>query len=194
LASQLSLGYYINESVGLLLLPGYSVHKTDHSRFEESIKARGGAITSDPSYQLSMHTDKWKLIKLMAGGFFVTPLTESSKLALVTKLTAGVCKTELPGYSYSEISMNGMYHSYASQKNTPLPWTFCYQVSVGLKYKLKDKLHLLFDLNSFNSTPSKEGTFYYIPQSTIGQPTFEQKNVKYKLAELNTLVGIGIDF
>jgi hypothetical protein len=192
LAGQLSLGYYINESVGVLLLPGYSVHKTDHSRFEESIKANNA---NDPSYQLSMQTDKWKLIKLMAGGFFVTPLTGSSQLALVTKLTAGVCKTDFPGYSYSDIGMNGMYRSWTSQKSIALPWTFCYQVSVGLKYKLKDHLHLLFDINSFNSTPSKERTFFSQPTSTIGgPPTTVQKNVKYKLAELNTLVGIGFDF
>jgi len=193
LAGQLSLGYYLNESFGVLLLPGYSVHKTDHSKFEESLK---GTHTSDPSYQVSIKTDRWKLIKLMAGGFFVTPLTESSKLALVTKLTAGVCKTDLPGYSYSEIAMNGGFRSWATQGKVSLPWAFCYQVSVGLKYKLKDKLHVLFDINSFNSTPQKEQTIYTFSTTPLGAPvlTPEKKMVKYKLAELNTLVGIGFDF
>lgn len=193
LAGQLSLGYYINESFGLLLLPGYSVHKTDYSKFKESLKANHA---NDPSYQVSVRTDKWKLIKLMAGGFFVTPLTESSRLALVTKLTAGVCKTDLPGYSYSDISNNGMAHSWATQGKVSLPWAFCYQVSVGLKYKLKDKLHVLFDINSFNSTPQKEQTFFTLSSSPLGVPQLnpEQKMVKCKLAELNTLVGIGFDF
>jgi hypothetical protein len=98
--------------------------------------------------------------------FFVTPLNESSKLAVVTKLTAGVCKTDFPGYSYSDISNNGMNRSSTSQKKISLPWTFCYQVSVGLKYKLKNNLHLLFDINSFNSTPSKEMTFFLFPHIT----------------------------
>ena len=194
LAAQLSLGYKINESFGIILLPGYSVHKQDPSSRVESIKDSHSAAASDPTYRLNLRANKWKLTKLMAGGFFVTPLTESSKLALVTKLAAGVCKTDIPGYTYTETYNNGFVLNYFSQGNIKLPWTFCYQVSVGLKYKLKDNIHLLFDINSFNSTPTKDITYYRALPTSAGPSVGQQINVKYKLAELNTLVGIGFDF
>ena len=197
LAAQLALGYYINRSVGILLLSGYSVHKQNTSGYRDYIKS--SFETAYPGFVMNnvdVHTNSWKLTKLMAGGFFVTPLTESSTLALITKITAGVCKTAIPGYRYgyavyfSSMPSSGM----TSQQDIKLPWTFCYQVSVGLKYKLKENLHVILDINSFNSTPSKEKTFLTSPPTTIGQPAMERKNVKYKIGELNTLLGIGFDF
>jgi hypothetical protein len=62
---------------------------------------------------------------------------------------------------------------------------------MGLKYKLKNKLHLLLDINSFNSTPQKETTFSSSPVSSVPPQTYK---MKYKLAEVNALAGIGISF
>ena len=200
LAAQFSLGYYINKSVGVLLLPGYSVHKQDHTGYENYTKTTlSGSSPGSSIANLDVHTNKWKLTKLMAGGFFVTPLTESSTFSLITKITAGVCKTAIPGYKFtytitsaSSPSLPG--YAMSEMSDIKLPWTFCYQVSVGVKYKLKDNLHVLFDINSFNSTPSKEWTFFLTPPISSGPPVTEKKTVKYKLVELNTLVGIGFDF
>lgn len=198
-AAQLSLGYYLNKSAGILLLPGYSEHKQDPSGYEDYIKSTlsgpspGTTITS-----LHVSTNKWKLKKLMAGGFFVTPLTASSTLELITKVAAGACKTAVPGYKYtyqitysSSPTLPG--YGMATQQDIKLGWAFCYQVSVGLKYKLKDKLYMSLDVTSFNSTPSKDWTFYVSPPISSGPAVTEQKTIKYKLGELNALVGIGID-
>jgi hypothetical protein len=193
LAAQLSLGYYINKSIGLLLLPGYSVHKQDPSGYNENIRSHW-TPTAIRNNTINATTNSWMLMKLMAGGFLVTPLTESSELVLVTKFTAGVCKTDVPGYSYTLSDSSGKVFSFASYEKTSLPWTFCYQISVGLKYKLNNNLHLLFDISSFNAEPKKE-IWYSRPLPASAGPSIPQQiKVKYKLAEVNALAGIGIDF
>jgi hypothetical protein len=53
---------------------------------------------------------------------------------------------------------------------------------------LTGKLHVLLDVNSFNGTPQKK---YDLVNPVSGQ---NSEKVKYKLAEVNALLGIGISF
>jgi hypothetical protein len=193
LSAQISLGYYLNESFGLLLMPGYSVHAQDASGYEEYMKLQyisSGRLTS----RVDVETQSWKIVKLMAGGFLVTPLTSAKDLVLLTKLTTGVCKTAVPEYSYQAYDHNGMMYPGGKTGETSLSWAFCYQVSAGLKYKLNNKLHLLIDVNSFNATPHKEYTFNPPPLPNGDLPPPRTEKVKFKLAEVNLLAGIGFQF
>lgn len=189
---QAAVGFHINESFGVLLMPGYSIHKQDKSGYEEFIRQSVTSQGGPPPDMVDVNTQRWKILKLMAGGFLVTPLTFKEDLVLQTKLVAGACKTAVPGYSYTYISQGGMERVRASAGKTGLNWAFCYQVSLGIKYKLNDKLHVLLDVNSFNATAKKEYTFT-IPPFPNPVPS-RTENVKYRLAEVNLMAGIGVSF
>jgi len=193
LNTQLTIGYSLNDNFGLLFSPAYSVHAQDAQGYKDFVKASvygaGVTTTSDPT----LEAKSWQLLKLMAGGFMVTPLTAENKLVLVTKVAIGACKTAIPEYSFKGHGQGITTYSGKFNK-TSLPWAFAYQISMGLKYKLKDKMHLLFDVNSFNSTPQKEVTYARPLPTSAGPSTPQQIKVKYKLAEVNALVGVGIDF
>lgn len=192
LSSQFSLGYYLKENAGALFSWGSGFHPQAKSAYENYLQAIYTMPGASP-VKVDADAKSWKIIKLMAGGFLITPLNTEETLALVTKITAGACKTAVPAYSYKTYDQSGALYNSGSSDKTSLAWAFCYQVSMGLKYKLNDKLHLLLDVNSFNSTPKKEYTYNPNPASS-GPPQQEQKNIKYKLAEVNALIGIGIGF
>jgi hypothetical protein len=188
--AQVSLGYYLNESFGILLLPSYSVHVQDRSglqAFMKEVYLSMGLRTS----RVDVDPQSWKIVKLMAGGFFVTPLTAAEDLVLQTKLTAGACKTAIPALSYTGYDADNEMPYPGKMGKTSLSWAFCYQVSVGLKYNLNNKLHLLLDVNSFNATPKKD---YFFTSADPRTPDPGQQTVKYKLAEVNALVGVGLSF
>jgi hypothetical protein len=188
---QATMGYYINESFGVLFSPGYSIHAQDGSGYEEfltqTVVAYGGMMPTISSVEAK----SWNILKLMAGGFMVTPLTMEEDLELNTRILLGACKTAVPGYTFSGRDQAGMPYGGTMDK-VSLPWAFCYQVGLGLKYKLNDKLHVLFDVNSFNATAQREYT-YTFPFSPNPVPPITEK-VKYKLAEVNLMAGIGINF
>jgi hypothetical protein len=188
LAAQLSLGYYINESVGLLLLPSFTIHSQDPSGYEEALRKTYSILSGNQNMpsRIEVKAKSWKIAKLMVGGFFITSLTSASELSLITKLTVGVCKTNMPEYSYTTYDQAGMLSGTGVQNKTSLPLAFCYQVSVGLKYKLGNQLYLLFDVNSFNSNLKKD--------FNANTPIQTIRTAKYKVAEVNVLAGIGINF
>ena len=193
LSIQALVGYHLNETAGLLFLSGYSEHAQKASGFDEYLKQSilsAGLATS----KVDVKTTSWKIVKLMAGGFLNTPLTSEKDLVLVTKVTVGACKTAVPEYSFKGYVTDGVTTFSGTFNKTSLSWAFCYQVNMGLKYKLNDKLHLLLDVNSFNATPQKEYTFNPPPNPNGPQSPMRQQKVKYKMAKLNTLVGIGFDF
>jgi hypothetical protein len=193
LSLQASLGYHLSKTAGLLFLSGYSEHAQEASGYKEYMKQvilSAGLITNN----VDVKTTSWKIVKLMAGGFLNTPLTSDEDLVLVTKVTVGACKTAIPEYSFKGYVTDGITTFGGTFNKTSLSWAFCYQVSMGLKYKLNNRLHLLLDVNSFNATAKKEYTFDP-PPSPNGTPNgITYQKVKYKLAELNALVGIGVNF
>jgi hypothetical protein len=151
----LSAGYHINESVGLLLLGGYSINQQDEEAYEQYIKSNVSNSNS-----IAVDAKSWKIAKVMAGGFFVTSLTSSSDLVLRTKLTAGACKTAVPQLEYVVTGQGSglLWRNYVHQAKLSLPWSFCYQVSIGLKYKLNKKLYALFNISSLMQRLKKNTT------------------------------------
>lgn len=187
IAVNLSLGYYLNGSVGLLLSSGYSTYAQDWSGYHRYLKS----LPNTNIYpNVEVDAANWKVIKIMGGGFFVTSLTSNDKLNLLTKLTAGVCKTAVPELNFTAYKEDGEVLNRSAWNKTDLSWTLCYQVSVGLQYKLTNKLNLLLDINSFNATPHKEYTFenYLVYGGRMTQTK------KYKISTVNAMAGIALNF
>jgi hypothetical protein len=202
LGFNLSMGYHINESLGLLVLGGYSINPQDEKAYKQYIQSKVSNINS-----ITVDAKNWNIAKLMAGGFFVTPLTADSALVLRTKLTVGVCKTAVPEFEYAYTSQNrldtilgapaGWYAQGGRQGKVSLPWSFCYQVSVGLKFKLNKNLYALFDISSFNATAEGDymfyipGTFSTSTGGTIVAPPPPSKT-KFKLGSVNAQAGVAL--
>jgi hypothetical protein len=189
LAAHLSLGYYINRSVGVLVSTGYSIHPQDEEGHKQNIERILPGLTVT-----ELDAKSWKTVKLMAGGFVVTPLTSEGELVLLTKLTAGVSKTAVPQISYYGVARDGSYTSSDNDAKMSLPWSFCYQVSLALEYKLTQNMYALLDISSFNTTAQKKYTYIVDPNPrTPDQQVVTVKN-KYKQGTVNALAGIGFRF
>lgn len=186
MSANVTLGYYLKENAGLLLTGGYSTNKQKPEGYSEYFK-RNYYVNAT---EVDVTTSSWKIMKVMAGGFLVTPLTED-KLNLVTKISAGICKTAVPKYSYRAYNGTGPAFAGGAQGEDKLPATFCYQISLGLQYKLNERLHLLFDINSFNATATQAGP------AQMGTPLSPLPTIpdhKYKLGTVNALIGVGLSF
>jgi hypothetical protein len=189
LAAHLSVGYYLNRSVGLLISSGYSVHPQDEEGHKDNIERILPGLTVT-----ELDAKSWKTVKLMAGGFVVTPLTSEGELVLLTKLTAGVSKTAVPQISYYGVARDGTYPSSDNDAKMTLPWSFCYQVSLALEYKLSQNLYVLLDINSFNTTAKKKFVYHVDPNPASPDPQIVTVKNKYKQATVNTMAGIGLRF
>lgn len=194
LVANVTVGYYINSSIGVLIMGGYSENKQDPSSYEDYLR----------NYWLSGYnninaeTNKWKVKKVMGGVFWITPLTSSSNIKLLTKLAAGICKTAIPGYSYEASSRypSGSMYAEGYQGKTALKTSFCYQVSVEGQYKLNNKLYALLEINSFNATPEKTMTYTTnepLPTSTGISYRVRTEKRAFKLGSVNILAGIGVN-
>jgi hypothetical protein len=188
LAAHLSVGYYLNKSVGLLLSSGYTVHPQDKDHFRREIESSIPGVTLT-HFELK----NWKTVKLMGGGFVVTPLTSEGELVLLAKLTAGVSKFDIPKREFWGSNQDGTSTISSIDNGGSLPWSFCYQVSLALEYKLNRSLYALLDINSFNTTAKKEFNYTIIPGSGIPPTAMTIKN-KYKQATVNAMLGIGVRF
>jgi hypothetical protein len=184
------LGYYLKENAGLLLTAGYSSNKQK----PDGYSAYAQNLWYSNTARVDAETNSWKILKVMAGGFLVTPLAED-KLNLITKLSAGICKTDIPAYGWTAYSLStGTAIAMHSQDKEKLAAAFCYQISLGLQYKLNERLHLLVDINSFNATAQKDITFTTgSPISSMPGPT-TTVNRKFKLGSVNALLGLGLSF
>jgi hypothetical protein len=179
IAANATFGKYLKENIGFLLTVGYSINKQKPKGLEEYMEGKYPA-----GAEVDVTTKSWKILKVMAGGFLVTPLAED-KLNLVTKLSGGICSAIIPEYSWH--ATNTGYSSYekGGVGKVRLPVTFCYQISLGLQYKMNEKASLLFDINSFNATATNKGG-----QTSGGQ----LPDRKCKLGTVNALVGVGLNF
>lgn len=186
LAANVTAGFYLKENFGLLLTGGYSVNKQTEEGYRDFMSKNPSSSLS----QVYVNTNKWKMYKLMAGGFFVTPLVDD-KLNLVTKLSAGICKTAIPSYDWAITGTGGLAYSGGRVDKEKLPATFCYQVSLGLQYKLTPRVHVLFDVNSFNAAVKKEYTVYTTPSIPASGTTVTRR---YKFGSVNALLGLGVSF
>jgi len=192
LGANLSIGYHINESVGLLLSGGYSINTQNEKAYADNFKSNNSDLDA-----VSVDAKSWKILKVMAGGFFVTPLTSDEDLVLRTKLTAGVCKTAVPEFNYGYMgeSQGSPWRGAAHQEKTSLPWSFCYQVSIGLKYSLNKKLFALFDISSFNATAEKQYIFMSPGAPVLGSGPVvytSPSTKKFRMGSVNAQAGVGI--
>lgn len=187
LAAHLSLGYYLTQHVGVLLTAGLSSHAQDKDAFRKYIESNVPGVTLT-----RFDTKNWKTVKLMGGGFFVTPLAPEGKLELLTKLTAGVSHFDIPKREFWGSSPDGRTTVSSVDNGGSLPWSFCYQVSLALEYKLNSSLYVLLDINSFNTTAKKEFTYTGIPN--IGPAIVTTIEDKYKQATVNAMAGVGMRF
>jgi hypothetical protein len=179
IATNATFGFHIKENVGWLLTVGYNLNKQKPEGLEEYIAGYYYPAGAD----VDVTTKSWKILKVMAGGFLITPLTED-KLNLVTKLSAGICSAIIPEYSWHAKNVGTSYANGGVGK-VRLPVTFCYQISLGLQYKMNKKAYLLFDINSFNATATNKGG-----QTSGGQ----LPDRKCKMGSVNALVGVGFNF
>jgi hypothetical protein len=189
LGAHLSVGYYLNKSAGVLFSSGYTVHPQDEDAYRDYFEGVFNNIVVT-----HVETQKWKTVKMMAGGFLITPITSESELVLLTKLSAGVSKTAIPKSNWSGSYLSGGYIGGGNYTKTPLPWSFCYQVSVALNYSFSRNWYVLLDISSFNTTAKKEFTYTIDPGSPGGPGTVMTIRNKYKQATVNALVGIGVRF
>jgi hypothetical protein len=200
LAANVTVGYYLNSSIGVLVTGGYSENKQDPSSYEDYLRRYWLTGYSNVNAQ----TNKWKVKKVMGGIFWITPLTSSSKIKLLTKLAAGICKTAVPGFSYKASSIyspgslpSGSMYAEGYQGKMTLKTSFCYQVSVEGQYKLNNRLYALLDISSFNAAPQKTITYMTnepVPIGTGISYRYRTEKRTFKLSSINVLAGIGLNF
>jgi hypothetical protein len=189
LAAHLSIGYYLRENAGVLLSTGLSSHPQDQDAFRKQIESGLSGVTLT-----HLELKNWKTVKLMGGGFVVTPLTSEGELVLLTKLTAGVSQITIPKREFWGSNQDGTTTIRSVANDGSLPWSFCYQVSLSLQYKLNRSLYALLDINSFNTTAKREFTFTFDPNSPPSPGQTVVVKYKYKQATVNALLGIGVRF
>lgn len=186
-SADILLKYQFNKSWGASLLIGGSINEQDKVWLRNYIKQSG---TDD--LIVSVEADSWKAYKVMAGIYYSLPFSNGSRFSLKPMISAGIAKTNVPGfrYGYYYPDITGSHVAIIKEKDN-LPVTFCYRISLALDYAISKKVFLLFDANYCNASPGKE-YLYFInwPQST------ESASAKkhYSLASLNTLVGVGVRF
>jgi hypothetical protein len=183
MGTQLSFGYYLNKSVGVMLLAGYTTFARNKEAYKNNLEKEIPGMKVN-----NLELKSWQTVKLMAGGFWITPLTSENELVLRTKLNAGVAKTAIPESAWSG-SGPGAGTSDGHGDKISLPWAFCYQVSVALEYKLNSNLYVLLDLSSFNTTAKHNGSF-----TDPGSGTTYTFKSKYKMPTVNALLGVGCSF
>ncbi|MGN6440252.1 MAG: outer membrane beta-barrel protein [Agriterribacter sp.] len=209
------LQYQFAKRFGVSLLLGASINPQDEKYLEKELK-KGTAIGSpfgglpepngsEANISSSVDAKSWKVFRIMPGVYYSFPLARGSKFSLKPMLSAGVCKTAVPAYSYKyayRSSLVGIIgNGYESKQK--LPFTFCYQLSLGAHYAISKKVYLIFDAAYFNASSSLKYSYYErMPVSNGGvftgtSPFYgdaKSGKKRYGLASLNMLAGAGIRF
>jgi hypothetical protein len=191
-AVNISVGYRLNPSFRFILMFGGQENKQDEGTFEKTV------YTYRASDSVAGNTERWKIGKIMAGGAFSLPISVSGRLFFQVKALAGLCKTAVPAHKYAIFdteASSGMWDSPfyiggGSLTKTPLPWTFCFQISPGLKYFLTQKVAVFMDAAYFDARPVLKQTYY------ANMPDRDPIPVKkrFALTSVNPLVGIAWEF
>jgi hypothetical protein len=196
-AVNLSFGYHLTKSTGLLLLMSGQLNKQDANTFTKRIKDNSG-----PGTEVHTTTSSWRVGKIMAGVFFNKPISNSGKISLRTSLIGGGVKSYFPGYKYegtsnptgSPADQSAFMASFSGMK---LPWVFGFQVNAGAQYEVAENIFLLADLNYFNA---KVESYSFYPRGTgiIFSPgpvlSPPPQKAKFSLASLNMMAGAEFRF
>ncbi|MFT3945487.1 MAG: outer membrane beta-barrel protein [Agriterribacter sp.] len=186
-SADILLKYQFNKSWGASLLIGGSINSQDKAWLHNEIK-KGG--TDDMI--VNVKTDSWKLYKVMPGIYYSPPFSNSSRFSLKPMISAGICKTNVPGFSYSYYYQNltGSGNAITKGKDNS-PMTFCYRISLALDYAISKRLFVLFDANYFNASLIKKYSYFpNWPQTT----ELSSAKKHYSLSSVNMLVGLGVWF
>ena len=179
------LKYQFNKSWGASMLIGGSINNQDKAWQRDEIKKSGtdGMI-------INVKADSWKAFRVMPGIYYSIPLSPASGLALKPMISAGICKTDLPGFSYSYYPQDLSSPPVVLTKGKgKLPVAFCYRISLALDYAISKKVFVLFDANYFNASPTVNYEYFpNWPQITELSPAKKH----YSLSSVNILAGIGV--
>ncbi len=187
-AAGLTAGYKFKKSIAAIISFGYSKNKQDAASFETYLRSTFGS-----QVLTEVTTNSWSVFKVMAGGHFEAPFSASSQLSFSANLQAGICKTKIPAFGYVYTTGTGPFDQAGSLKYAEinLPWTFCYNVSTGIKYKLNNRIYLLVEGNYFNSSPVYK--YSYNPDFPNPGPMVTAEK-KISLSSIQVVAGVGIEF
>lgn len=153
-------GYMFTRKLGVMLLLGGTRNRQDGSALAGEYKAGYPPVYTMYS---TITTKSWYTGRIMMGGVFEAPLSKAERLYFRSGLLAGVCKSSVPAFKEEYIMKSGTNIIGAGSGETEkvhLPWTFCYQVSAGLKYKLSNLLAIFADASYFGAAPRRPNAFY----------------------------------
>ena len=196
-ALNISFGYHLTRSIGAMLLVSGQLNKQDAEVFKKRLKDGSG-----PGTEVQAKTYSWKIGKIMAGGFFDIPLSNSGKVLLRTALLGGAVKSYFPGYKYSGVSnptgspadMTAFSGTFTGMQ---LPWVFGFQVNAGVQYEIAENIFLLADMNYFSA---KVESYSFYPRSTgiiispRPLPFPSPQKTKFSLASLSVMFGAEFRF
>jgi hypothetical protein len=127
-------------------------------------------------------TNDWKVAKVLTGGLFTLPVLKSNRLSLRSKLLAGFCKTSTPSSVYATLGI-----STSGNVVTNLPWTFCYQITAGVSYKIYKWIYINGDIGYFGAGPAHK--YKYYPNFPLSNVAANGKNI-YRIESINTMIGL----
>ncbi len=190
LAAGATGGYQFKKSIAAILSFAYSHNKQDENSFDTYLKNSLGSNTTT-----NINTNAWNIFKIMVGGQFNTSFDAASKLSFRGSLQGGVCKTTIPEYNYGYSIGSGINQRVgsASFSKINLRWAFCYNVSAGIKYKLKQKFYLLSECSYFNSTPVYKFSYSQVIYNN-GNISTNVINVEKKVSLSSILIQAGVGF
>ncbi|HVW99001.1 MAG TPA: hypothetical protein VHA52_00955 [Candidatus Babeliaceae bacterium] len=188
-AINVSVDYRVTSKIGVSLLAGWQQNVRDKAPLEKQLK---GGNNEGRNIRAVIDKEYWRVGKMMLGGFFETPTSTSGKLDFQSKILIGASKTAIPGYNYSVILLPSNDLSTAAKGGKiSLPWAFCYQVNIGLKYFLSNKLSLLAQLDYFGAMPIHKYKYYSsFPVQIEGKPVEK----KYSVSTVSPMLGISFTF
>ena len=186
IAMQLNLRIKINGSVGALLTVSGQQNKQRAESISDNLKQSG---YYPPAAIFDMHSESWKIGKILLGGYYSVPLSQDKKWSLEGNATAGILKTSIPGYSYTYADGNSRVAGSMVKQNLPL--SFCYQVGAFVNWKFEKSIHAVVGLNYAYAAPVYKYRLYTdFPSNT----TYVDYKTKFPLGTIGLVAGIGLDF
>lgn len=188
IAAELGLQYTLkNHHIGIGLVLGWQENGGNTARVKDGLLI----YNPDPN-QIRVQMDHWSVWKILAGPEFNWPLSIHSKFRIETGVEAGILKTSIPAYSYQVYFADT--HDWSAVGNissVTLPASFCYQVHVGMEYRLNYNILLKADANYSHAESSVQQYQNGFPPNANFAVT---KKYSYPVSSMNILFGLVYEF
>lgn len=187
-ASNVLVQYQLSKQFGISMFVGVSVNRQDNAYLEQEVrKGQSG------NRVVNVSSENWRVYKFMPGVFYTLPISPDGKLLFKPSVFMGICKTNVPGFSFasSDPNMLGSVIMAGSKSEQKLPLTFCYQASLAFNYAMNKNIFFLVDANYFGASPVVKYT-YYPDWPATGNLASAKKH--YSLASINFFAGVGVRF